>query len=41
MMEYINTWLHSNIKSNDEKLLYYTNEACINKNLIQYSHTAG
>jgi hypothetical protein len=32
MMEYINTWLHSNIKSNDEKLLNYTNEACINKN---------
>jgi hypothetical protein len=30
MMEYINTWLHSNIKSNDEKLLNYTNEACIN-----------
>jgi hypothetical protein len=30
MMEFINTWLHSNIKSNDEKLLNYTNEACIN-----------
>jgi hypothetical protein len=30
-IEYINTWLHSNIKSNDEKLLNYTNEACINK----------
>jgi hemerythrin len=30
VMEYINTWLHSNIKSNDEKLLNYTNEACIN-----------
>jgi hypothetical protein len=28
-MEYMNTWLHSNIKSNDEKLLNYTNEACI------------
>jgi hypothetical protein len=26
-MEYIDTWLHSNIKSNDEKLLNYTNEA--------------
>jgi hemerythrin len=33
MMEYINTWLHSNIKSNDEKLLNYTNEACINSKL--------
>jgi hypothetical protein len=32
MKEYINTWLHSNIKSNDEKLLHYTNEACINSN---------
>jgi hemerythrin len=31
MMEYVNTWLHSNIKSNDEKLLNYTNEACFNK----------
>jgi hypothetical protein len=31
MMEYINVWLHSNIKSNDEKLLNYTNEACINR----------
>jgi hypothetical protein len=31
MMECINIWLHSNIKSNDEKLLNYTNEACINK----------
>jgi hemerythrin len=30
MMEYINTWLHNNIKSNDEKLLNYTNEGCIN-----------
>jgi hypothetical protein len=30
MMENINTWLHSNMKSNDEKLLNYTNEACIN-----------
>jgi hypothetical protein len=29
MMENINTWLHSNIKSNEEKLLNYTNEACI------------
>jgi hypothetical protein len=27
MMQYINTWLHSSIKSNDEKLLNYTNEA--------------
>jgi hypothetical protein len=33
MMEYINTWLHSSIKSNDEKLLTYTNEACINNYL--------
>jgi hypothetical protein len=31
-MEYINTWLQSNIKSNDEKLLNYTAEAYINKN---------
>jgi hypothetical protein len=30
MMEYINTWLRSNIKSNDEKLLNYTNEAYMN-----------
>jgi hemerythrin len=30
MMDYINTWLHSNIKSNDEKLLNYANEAYIN-----------
>jgi hypothetical protein len=29
MMENVNTWLHSNIKSNDENLLNYTNEACI------------
>jgi hypothetical protein len=31
MMEYINTWLYSNIKINDEKLLNYTNEACMNR----------
>jgi hemerythrin len=31
MMEYINTWLQNNIKSNDEKLLNYTNEACISR----------
>jgi hypothetical protein len=30
IMEYINTWLHSNMKSNDEKLLNYANDACIN-----------
>jgi hypothetical protein len=29
-MDYINTWLHSNIRNNDEKLLNYTNEECIN-----------
>jgi hypothetical protein len=28
-MEYINTWLHSNITSNDEKLLNYTNEVLL------------
>jgi hypothetical protein len=28
VMEYVNTWLRS--KSNDEKLLNYTTEACIN-----------
>jgi hypothetical protein len=39
MMEYINTWLHSNINSNDEKLLNYTNEACINKFFVSDSHT--
>jgi hypothetical protein len=32
MLDNINTWLHTNIKSNDEKLLNYTNEACINRN---------
>jgi hypothetical protein len=36
MMEYINTWLHSNIKSNDEKLLNYTNEACINNYVLLF-----
>jgi hypothetical protein len=37
-MEYINTWLHSNIKSNDEKLLNYTKEACINNAHIEQVH---
>jgi hypothetical protein len=38
MMEYINTWLHSNLKSNDEKLLNYTNEACINRFISVLRH---
>jgi hypothetical protein len=40
MMEYINTWLHSNIKTNDEKLLNYTNEACININKQNFRYWA-